>query len=109
MKIFVSSFDNIAYHFDNQQDDEGIELRNSSDTWNESRFSVEGAEVCDATPHQTFQYFFRAPRNINNWPALGLHKKCLSASWILIVGTSAIRFGWQIGSYLIRFRQWLET
>ena len=58
MKNFVGSLDNIAYHFDNQQDDEGTELRNSSDTWNESRFSVEGAEVCDATSHQIFQYFF---------------------------------------------------
>ena len=67
MKNFVGSFDEIAYYFDNQQDDEGNELRNSTDTWNESRFSVEGSEVCDATTHQMFQYFYNGSTGGFDW------------------------------------------
>lgn len=67
MKIFVGSFDEIAAYFDSQQDDEGNELRNSSDTWGESRFSVEGSQVCDATALEMFQYFYNGSTGGFDW------------------------------------------
>ena len=40
MKTFDGSFEGIKHYFDDQQDDEGEELRNSTETWGKSRFSI---------------------------------------------------------------------
>ena len=58
MVDFCGSFDQVSEYFSYLRNDEDdCDLGNSDATWEDTRFSVLGTEVSDATSHELFQYF----------------------------------------------------
>lgn len=76
MVDFCGTFDLVSEHFSRLRNDENecdfgnsdaTDLGNSNATWEDTRFSVLGAEVSDATSHELFQYFYNGSTGGFDW------------------------------------------
>ena len=69
MVDFVGSFDQVSEYFEHlrKDKDDFDENGNIRATWEDSRFSVSGTEVCDATSNQLFQYFYNGSTGGFDW------------------------------------------
>ena len=68
MVDFCGSFDLVSEHFSHLRNNENeCDLGNSDATWEDTRFSVLGTEVSDATSHELFQYFYNGSTGGFDW------------------------------------------